>query len=196
MALIPFIPWCWKEIYIYIYTNKDIYIYIHIHNCTYICIYILLFSHSVMSNSIWPHGQQHSSCPSLSPRVCFSVLHYLLEFAQTHVHWVDDASWPSHPLSSPSPPAFNLSQHQGLFQWVSSSFTSGGQSIGASASASVLPINIQGWFLLGWTGLISLQSKGFSRVFSSTIVQKHQFSLLYGPTLTSVHDYWKNHSFS
>ena len=68
--------------------------------------------------------------------------------------------------------AFNLSLHQGLF-WVSSS--PGGQSIGASASASVLPMNIKGSFLLGLTGLISLQSKGISRVFSNTIVQKHQF---------------------
>ena len=68
----------------------------------------------------------------------------------------------------------------------------GGHSIGVSASASVLPMNIQGWFSLGWTGWISLQSKGLPRVFSNTTVQKHQFfSLLYGPTLTSIHDYWK-----
>ena len=76
-------------------------------------------------------------------------------------------------------------------------FTSGGQSIGASASASVLPMNIQGWFPLGLTGLISLQSKGLSRVFSNTTVQKHHslaLSFLYSPTLTSIHDYWKNHS--
>ena len=72
----------------------------------------------------------------------FPVCHYLPEFAQTHVHWVSDVIQLSHPLSSSSPPAFNLSQHQGLFQWVSSA--SGGQSIGASASASVLPVNIQG----------------------------------------------------
>ena len=80
---------------------------------------------------------------------------------------------------------------------VSRGFTSGGQSIGASALASVLPMNIQGRFPLGLTGLISLLSKGLSRVFSSTTVQKHQFfgvSLLYGPTHTSIHDYWKNHS--
>ena len=88
-----------------------------------------------------------------------------------------------------------------VFKWVSSS-PSGGQSIGASGSASVLPMNIQGWFPLGLTGLIFLQSKGLSRVLSSTTVQKHQFfwcskafSLLDGPTLTSIHDYWKNHSF-
>ena len=75
---------------------------------------------------------------------------------------------PSHPPSSPSPPALNLSQHQGLF------FTSGGRSIRASASASSFPMNIQDWFPLGLTGLISLLSKGVSRVFSSTTVWKYQ----------------------
>ena len=106
----------------------------------------------------------------------FPVLHCLPESAQTHVHWLSDAIPSSHPLSSLSPPAFNLSQHQGLFQESRLlKIPSGGQSIGASASASVLPMNIQGWFPLGLTGLISLQSKGLSRVFSSTTVQKHQF---------------------
>ena len=78
-------------------------------------------------------------------------------------------------------------------------FSSGDQRIGVSASASVLPVNMQDWFPLEWTGCISLQSKGLSRVFSNTTVQKHQFwrvlSFLYGPGLTSIHDYWKNHSF-
>ena len=87
---------------------------------------------------------------------------------------------PSHHLSSLSPPAFNLSQHQGLFQWVSSSHQMA-QSIGVSAS-SVLPMNIQDWFPLGWTSWISLQSKGLSRVFSNTTVQKHQF---FGTQLSS-----------
>ena len=96
----------------------------------------------------------------------FPVLHYLLEFDQTHIYSVSDANQPSHPLSPLSPPALNLSQHQGLFHWVSQFFASGGQSIGASASASVFPMNIHGWFPLGLTGLISLQSKGLSRVFS------------------------------
>ena len=98
------------------------------------------------------------------------VHHQLSEFTQTHVHWVGDASQPSHLLSSPSPPAFNLSQHQGRFKWP----WSGGQSR-VSASALLLPMNIQEWFPLGWTGWISLQSKGLSRIFSNTIVQKHQF---------------------
>ena len=78
---------------------------------------------------------------------------------------------------------------------VSQFFASGGQSIGASASASVLPMNIQGRFPLGLTGFISLQSKGHSRVFSSTTIQKHHssaLSFLYDATLTSIHDYWKS----
>ena len=108
------------------------------------------------------------------------VHHKLLEFTQTHVHWVGDAIQPSHPLSFPSPLAFDLSQHQGLFQ-MSQLFTSGGQSIGVSASTSVLPMNTQDWSPLGWTGWISLQSKELSRVFSNTTVQNHQF---YGTQLT------------
>ena len=83
------------------------------------------------------------------------VHHRLLESAQTHLHWVGDAIQPSPPLASPSPPAFNLSQHQGFFL-VSRLWASGGQSTGAWASASVLSVNIQGWFPLQLTGLISL----------------------------------------
>ena len=119
------------------------------------------------------------SCPTLCDPMDdnmpgLPVHHQLPEFTQTHAHWVGDAVQPSHPLSSPSPPAFNLSQHSGSFP-ISQFFTSGGQCIGASASASVLPMNIQGQFPLGLTGLISLQSKGLSRVFSNTTVQKYQF---------------------
>ena len=118
------------------------------------------------------------SCPTLCDPMNHSmpglpVHHKLPEFTQTHVHWVDDAIQPSHPLSSPSPPAPNPSQHQGLFKWVNSE--SDGQSIGISASASLLPMNTQDWSPLGWTGWISLQSKGLSRVFLNTTVQKHQF---------------------
>ena len=102
----------------------------------------------------------------------FPVLHHLPEFARVHVHWIGDAIQPSHPLLPPSPPTLNLSQHLSLP--MSQLFTSGGQSIGVSASASVLSMNIQGWFPLGLTGLI-LQSNGLSKVFSSTTVQKHQF---------------------
>ena len=103
------------------------------------------------NNEPWfPTSVQFSSVTQSCPTLCdavdcrapgFPVHHQLLEFTQTHVHWVGDAIQPSHPLSSLSPPAFNLSQHQGLFQWVSSN-ESGGQSIGVSASTSVLPMNI------------------------------------------------------
>ena len=125
----------------------------------------------------------------------FPVHHQLPEPIQTHGHWVGDAIQPSHPLSSPSPPAFNLSQHQGLFKCQL--FASGGQSIGVSASASVLLMNIQDWFPLGWTGWISLQSNGLK-----SLLQHHSSKasilrcsvLLYSPTLTSIHDHWKNHS--
>ena len=114
--------------------------------------------------TLWTHELQHTRlpCPSLS-----------LEFAQTHIHWVGGAIDPSHSLSPTSLPAFNLSQHQSFLpmSWL---FISGGQSIGASASASVLSMNIQGWFPLGLTDLI-LQSKGLSRVFPSTTSRKHQF---------------------
>ena len=92
--------------------------------------------------------------------VGFTVLHCFPGFAQTHVHCVGNAIQPSHPLSSPSP-ALNLFQHQGLFQWIGSS-NQVAKVLALLASASVLPINIQGWFSLGLTGLISLQYKGLS----------------------------------
>ena len=107
------------------------------------------------------------------PRDCstpsFPVLHYLLEFALIHVHWFGDVIQSSYSLPPPSAPAFNLSQHQEIC------FVSGSQSIGALASASVLPRNIQGPFPLGLTILISLLFRGLSGVFSNTTVQKHQF---------------------
>ena len=100
--------------------------------------------------------------------------HYqLLESIQTHVHWVGDAIQTSHLLLSPSPPALNLSQNQIL--QMNQHFAAGCQSIGVSASPSVLPKNTQDWYPLEWTGWISLESKGFSRIFSNTTVQKHQF---------------------
>ena len=119
------------------------------------------------------------------------VHHQLLEFTQTHVHGVSDAIQPSHPLASPSPPAFTLSQHQDLFQ-MSQLFASGGQSVGVSASASVLPMNTQDWFPLGWTGWISLQSTGLSGVFSNTqfkSISSSALSFPYGPAPTSTHDH-------
>ena len=128
-------------------------------------------------------GFRFSSVAQSYPTLCdamnrstpgLPVHHKLPEFTQTHLHWDGDAIQASHPWSSPSPPALNLSQHQSFP--MSQLFASGGQSIGisASASASVLPMNTQDWSPLGWTGWISLQFKGLSRVFSNTTVQKHQ----------------------
>ena len=102
----------------------------------------------------------------------FPILHYLLEFAEIHVHRVGDAIQPSHPLSIPFSSHLQSFPASGSFQ-MSQFFASGGQSIGLSAT--VLPMNIRGWFPLELTGLTSLQSKGLSRVFSSTTVQKRQF---------------------
>ena len=128
-----------------------------------------------------------------------AVLHYLLKFTQTHVHCVSYASiHPSHPLPSTSPPAFNLFQHQ-MFS-SKSVLCITGPKYWASASASVLPMNIQGWFLLGFTGMISLQSNGLSRVFSRTTIWKHQF-FCSKPTLwynshICIQDYWENYNFT
>ena len=128
---------------------------------------LLLFSCSVVSTLCDP---MDCSTPGLP------VHHQLQDPIQTHVHWVDDAIQPSHPLSFLSPPTFNLSQHQGLFKWVSSSHQMAKELV--SASASILPMNIQDWFPLGWTSWISLQSKGLSRVFSSTTVWSINSSVL------------------
>ena len=118
------------------------------------------------------------SCPTLcDPMNCSTpglpVHHQLPEFTQTNVHWVGDAIQPSHPLSSPFSPAPNPSKHQSFP--MSQLFTRGDQNTGVSASASFPPKNTQGWSPLEWTGWISLQSKGLSRVFSNPTVQKHQF---------------------
>ena len=116
------------------------------------------------------------------------VHHHLPELAQTHAHWVGDPIQLSHPLLSPYPPALNLSQHQGLFQWVRwPKFWSVSFSI--SPSDEYLGLIS---FRMDWLDL--LKSKGLSRVFSNTTIQKHQFSalsFLYSSTLTSIHDYWK-----
>ena len=118
------------------------------------------------------------SCPTLCDPMNRStpglpVHHQCPEFTQTHVHRVSNAIQPSHPLPSPSPPTPNPSQHQSFP--VSQLFAWGGQSTGVSALASFLPKNTQGWSPSEWTGWMSLQSKGLSRVFSNTTVQKHQF---------------------
>ena len=144
------------------------------------------FSRSVMSDSLWPYGLQHARppCPSPTPGV-YSNSCPLSRWCHPDI---SSSFFPfSCPQSLPASGSFPMSQ---LFTW-------GGQSIGVSVSASVLPMNTQDWSPLGWTGWISLQSKGLSRVFSNTTVQKHQFfgaQLSSQSTLTSIHDHWKNHS--
>ena len=146
------------------------------------------FSCSVKSNSLWPHELQHtrSPCPLPTPGVHPNPCP-LIQWCHPTIS-SSVVLFSSSPQSFPASGSFPMSQ---LFAW-------GGQSIGVSASASVLSKITQNWSPLEWTGWISLQSKGLSRVFSNTTVQKHQFfstQLIYSPTLTSIHDYWKNHSF-
>ena len=146
------------------------------------------FSSVQAFSRVWLCDPMNGSMPGLP------VHHQLPEFTQTHANGVSDAIQPSHPRSSPSPSPSNPSQHQGLFQWVGS-LRQVAKLLELQLQPSVLPMNIQGWFPLGWTGWISLQSKGFSRVFSNTTVQKHQFCILYGPALTIVPEPWADHSF-
>ena len=131
-------------------------------------ILILQFSCSVVSNSLWPHEPQHARppCPSSTTRVHPNSLS----------RWCPPTISSSVIPFSSCPQCFSAS---GSFQ-MSQLFASGGQSFGASASTSVLPMNTQDWSPLGWTGGISLQSKGLLRVFSNTTVQKHQFSNMFG----------------
>ena len=137
---------------------------------------------------MWLHRLQHTRlpCPSPTPGACSNSC---------------PSSWWCHPTISASIVSFSSCLQSFLASGsfpVRQFFTSGGQSIEALASASILPMNIQDWFPLGVTGWISLQFKGLSRVFSSTTVWRHQFfalSFFYCPALTSIQDYWKNHSF-
>ena len=120
------------------------------------------------------------------------VHHGLLEFTQTHIHRVSDAIQPSHPLSSPSPPAFNLSQHQGIFKWVSPSHQVA-KVLEFQASALVLPVNIQGWFPIGLTGspCSPRDSQESSPAPQFESISSSVLNPLYGPTLISIHDYRK-----
>ena len=146
------------------------------------------FSYSVVSDSLWPREWQNARppCPSPTPGAYWNSCplnqwyHPTISSAVIH--------FSSHLQPFPASESLQMSQF----------FPSGGQCIGVSASASVLPMNIQYWLPLGWTGWVSLQSKGLSRVFSNTTVQNissSALSFLYNPTLTSIHDYWKNQSF-
>ena len=143
---------------------------------------VQLLSHVWLFSSPWTEACQASLFFTISQRL-FKLMS--IESVMPSNHFI---------LSSPSPPAFNLSQHQSFL--MSQLFPSSGQSIGASAS--YLPMNIQDWSPLGWTGLSSLQSNGLLRVFSNTTFKSTSssaLSFLYSPTLTSIHDYWKKHSF-
>jgi len=145
------------------------------------------FNHSVVSDSLWPHESQHTRppCPSPTPGVYPNPC--------SLSRWCHPAisssiiPFSSCPQSFPALGSFQMSQ---LFAW-------GGQSIGVSASTSDLPMNIQGWSPLGWTGWISLQSKN-SQESSPTpqfkSINSSALSFLHCPTLTSIHDYWKKHS--
>ena len=143
------------------------------------------------------------SCPTLCNPMNHSmsglpVHHQLPTFTKTHAHQVGDAIHLSHLPSSPSLPAPNPSQHQGLFQCVNSLREVAKVLEFQLQHLTVLPRNTQDWSPLGWTGWTSLQSKGLSRVFSNTTVQKHQFfgvQSFHSPILTSIHDHRKNYSF-
>ena len=144
------------------------------------------FSCSVVSDSLRPRGLQHVRlpCPSPIPGACSTSCPL--------------SPWCHPTISSPVIPFSCLQSYpaSGSFP-VSQLFESGGQSIGVSASASVLLMGIQDWVPLGWTGLISLLSKGLSRVFSNTTVQINSsaLSFLYSPAFIPIYDHWKNHSF-
>ena len=132
--------------------------------CWYKCISSVQFICSVMSDSLWAHGLQHARppCPSPTPGVYSNSC----PLSQWCYQTISSSVFPFSCLQSfPESESFPVSQL----------FASGVQSIGISASASVFPMNIQDWFPLGWTGWISLQSKGLSRVFSNTTIQKRQF---------------------
>ena len=142
---------------------------------------LLLFSCSIMPSSLRPIGLQHTRLP---------VLHYLQEFAQTHVHWVVDAIQSSHPLSLPPSYALNLSQHRGLFQWVGS----------LHQMAKVLELQHQSFqwiFRIDWFDLLVVQGtlKSLLQHYSLRVSVLQVLSLLYGPAFTSVHDCGKTHSF-
>ena len=146
------------------------------------------FSHSVMSDSLRLHELQHARPPCPSPT--FRVYPNSCPLSRLCHPTISSSIVPFSSCCLQSFPA------SGSFQ-MSQFFASGGQSIGISASTSVLPMNIQDWFPLGWTGWISLLSKELSRVFPKPqfkSINSSVLNFLYSPTLTSIHDYWKNHS--
>ena len=157
---------------------------------TMVCTQSVQFSHSVMSDSLRPHGLQHTRPPCPSP------------IPTAYSNWCPSSQWCHPTISSSVFPFSSCPQsfpESGSFP-MSQLFTSGGQTMGVSASPSVLPMNIQDWSPLEWTGWISFQSKGLYKESSPTpqfkSINSLVLSFLYSPTLTSAHDYWKNHSFN
>ena len=142
------------------------------------------FSHSVVSDYLRPHELQHARPPCPSPT--WGVYPNSCPLSRWCYPTISSSVVPfSHLQSFPASGSFQMSQF----------FASSGWSIGVSASTAVLPMNTQDWSPLGWTGWISLQSKGLSRVFSNfKSINSSVLSLLHSPTLTSIHDYWKSHS--
>ena len=135
----------------------------------FIHVVVVVFSHSLVSNPLWP---MDCSTPG------FPVLHYLLEFAQTHVHWVTDAIQPSHPLLPPSPPALHLSQHQGLFQWVSSSHQ----------VAKVLEPQLQSFqWSKDWLIWSPCSPRDFQESSPTPQIKSINASALYSPIIPSIH---------
>ena len=177
------------QTYIHIYVIEKILCEPFFFSITYICIVVVQsLSHVQLFATLWTLQYARLPCPLPRPRVCSNTC------PVNHDKWC-------HPTISacvvPFSSCLQSFPPSGSFP-IRQLFASGGRNIGASTSASVLPMNIQGWFPLWLTGLISLQSRELSGVFSSTTVQRHQFfglSILYGPTLISVYDNWKNHSF-
>ena len=166
------------------HTHTHTHIHTHTHTHTHI-IYLLLFSCSVMSDFLRPHKLQHARlpCPSPSP----GAFSYSCPLSQWCHVTISSAVSPlsSCPQSSPASRSF-------LMSWL---FASSGQSIGASASTSILPMNIQDWFPLGLTGSVALHSQESSLTTQFENIKSWALSLLYGPTLTSIHDYCNNHRF-
>ena len=160
--------------------------------CVRLCPILYAFSSVQFSRSVCLTLRDPMNCSMPS----FPVHHQFLELTQTHVHWVSDAIQSSHPLSSPSLPAFNLSQHQGLFQWVSSSHQ--------VAKVLLFQLQHQSFQWIFRTdfledGLVRSpcsprDSRESSHIPQFKSINSSALSFLYSPTLTSIHDYWKNHS--
>ena len=142
------------------------------------------FSHSVVSDSLWTMDWSMPGLP---------VHHQLSELTQTHVHWVGDAIQPFHPLSSPSPPDINLFQHQGLFQWVGPSYQVAKVLLQHHSFRWIFRTDFLEDWLIG-SPCSPRDSHESSPTSQFKSINSSELSFLYSPTLTSIHDHWKNHS--